>query len=487
MVRELVQQISCLFMTLATAGKAGVAMSRPNEVPVAEIIGILPNSLAEEVGLEAGDRLLRVNRCQIRDLIDYQYACADEELALEVEKANGEKWLIEIEKDYDEELGVRFASATFDGLKRCRNKCVFCFVDQLPRGCRATLYDKDDDYRLSLLQGNFITLTNMGDKDFRRIIKLKLSPLYISVHTTDPGLRVKMLGNRAAGRIREQLEQLASAGIEMHTQIVLCPGLNDGEHLHQTVRDLAQFWPSVQSVAIVPVGLTQFRTGLYPLRLLRPPEARQLIEVVQTWQTAYRQRFGQAFVYLSDEIYLLAGEDFPPTEEYDDFPQTENGVGLARLFLDGFFALEAGLPRTVQPAKKVTVITGVLGEQVLSRVVSRLRKINGLQVDLRVAENRFFGPSITVTGLLTGGDLITMFEHNPPDPESEVIIPGVMLRQGETVFLDDLTVDDLSDRLGVKIRVAENTAKGLVETVLGPPDPGVGREHQRVRGRKILR
>ncbi|MCL6635142.1 MAG: DUF512 domain-containing protein [Peptococcaceae bacterium] len=426
------------------------------------VFQVEPGSIAEELGLEPGDRIVSVNGEPVRDIIDYRFLETEESLTVEVKKAGGEEWVLDIEKDFDQGLGLDFGPEGFGRTIRCRNKCVFCFVDQMPPGLRKTLYIKDDDYRLSFWSGNFITLTNLGDGELHRIAAQRLSPLYISVHTTNGALREKMLGNSRAGLIMEQLRYLAGAGIEMHTQAVLCPGLNDGEELARTADDLAGLWPAVRSLAVVPVGLTRFRQGLYPLRAFGPDEARRLLRWAGARQEEFLRGLGYPFLFASDEFYLLCGEPVPPAERYADFPQTENGVGLVRLFLDEWEEVRGGLPRQVAPMK-ATLATGVLAEALLRPVAARLNGIKGLAVTLKVIENRFFGSQVTVAGLITGGDLLAQIR--PGEAGDLLVLPSVTLKEEEAVFLDGLTVQDLSRRLETKVAVADGPRQ-LLEVLL---------------------
>lgn len=429
------------------------------------IFWVEPGSIAEEAGLVPGDRIMAINGEPVRDLIDYRFLEADESLSIEVKKADGEDWVLEVEKDFDQDLGIDFGAGGFGRTARCANKCVFCFVDQMPPDMRKTLYVKDDDYRLSFWSGNFITLTNLGDEALQRIARQRLSPLYISVHTTNPALREKMLGNPRAGLIMEQLRYLAGAGIEMHTQVVLCPGLNDGKELERTAADLAGLWPAVSSLAVVPVGLTRFRQGLYPLRVFTPDEARRLVRWVGLKQEEYLRELGYPFIFASDEFYLLSVELIPPAERYADFPQTENGVGLTRLFMDEWGEVQGGLPPQARPLK-ATLATGLLGEKVIRPVADRLNGIKGLEVSVKVIKNNFFGRQVTVAGLITGGDLADQIE--PGETGDLLVLPAVMLRKGETVFLDGLTPQDLARRLKTRVAVVEGPRQ-LVDVLLGGP------------------
>lgn len=425
--------------------------------------GITPGSIAEELGLAPGDRVLEINGQPVRDIIDFRYLSADEELQVKIVNQAGEEWLLEIEKDLDEEFGLDFGENSFGATKRCHNHCVFCFVDQMAPRLRPTLYVKDDDYRLSFWQGNFITMTNLADSDLTRIITQRISPLYISIHTTNTELRQKMLNNNRAGKIMEQISRLAEAGIAMHTQNVLCPGINDGEELAGTVADLAKFWPAVCSAAVVPVGLTRYREGLYSLRTFTRQEAGLVIDQVHRWQEQFLARWDYPFIFASDEFYLQAGRPVPAAQRYADFPQTENGVGLVRLFLDEWDEVQSRLPLALVKPLKATMVTGVSAGPVLGPVVDRLNRVENLHISLNTIVNQFFGPSVTVTGLLTGSDLARALTGQ--DLGDLLILPGVMLKSDEDVFLDDMTLEQLAARLRVKIAVVEGPRE-LVELLL---------------------
>ncbi|MGB9802579.1 DUF512 domain-containing protein [Desulfofundulus sp.] len=431
-----------------------------------EIEKVAPGSIAAELGMEPGDRLVAVNGLPVEDILDYRFLTCEEELTITLVKANGEEWVCDVEKDYDDDLGVDFAGGGLEPIRRCQNRCLFCFVDQMPGGLRPSLYVKDDDYRLSFTHGNFITLTNLNERDLERIVRQRLSPLYISVHTTNPALREKMLGHPRAGKIMEQLNRLAGGGIELHTQVVLCPGINDGVELERTVKDLVNLWPAVRSIAIVPVGLTRYREGLSPLRTFTREEAAGIVEQVQNWQDHCLERCARAVVFASDEFYLLAGREVPPAFRYDDFPQTENGVGLVRLFLDEWEKVARTLPRAVARPRHVTVATGVLAGEILAPVVERLNEIDNLAVELAVIPNRLFGPQVTVAGLISGRDILAALEGE--NPGQTLVLPAVMLRRPDQVFLDDMTVAELSNRLDRPVIVVDGPAE-LVEAVCENP------------------
>ncbi|OAT86408.1 DUF512 domain-containing protein [Desulfotomaculum copahuensis] len=416
------------------------------------VSAVAPGGIAAELGVAPGDRVTEINGRPVNDIIDYRFLTGDEEITVTLVKPGGEEWLLEIEKDFDEGLGLEFAGGGLGATRRCQNRCLFCFVDQMPPGLRDTLYVKDDDFRLSFLQGNFITLTNLRSGELERIVRQRLSPLYISVHTTNPALREKMMRHPAAGKIMAQLRFLAENGIAVHTQVVLCPGLNDGAELDRTFAGLRALWPAVRSIALVPVGLTGHRRGLFALRTFTPPEAAAVLNRVRRWQEDCLARCGDPLVYASDEFYLTAGEPVPPVESYGEFPQTENGVGLTRLFLDEWAQAAKELPAALPDERVVSVATGMLGEKVLAPAVADLNRISGLQVRLHAVPNRLLGPTVTVAGLLSGGDLLKELSGRPTG--RLLIIPDVMLRHDGRVFLDDLTVDDLSRRLGLPVAVA---------------------------------
>ncbi len=431
-------------------------------IPGLEIFRAEPGSIANELGLEPGDRVVAINGEPVRDLLDFRFLEADENLIIDIKKADGAEWVLDVEKEYDRSLGIDFGTGGFGRTRRCVNKCLFCFVDQMPAGMRKTLYIKDDDYRLSFWSGSFITLTNLCDNDLQRIAGQRMSPLYISVHTTNPELRAQMLGNHRAALILEQLHYLAEAGIEMHTQVVLCPGLNDGNEIKRTTADLADLWPAVSSLAVVPVGLTRFRQGCYPLRAVTEDEAREMLRWVHLKQDEFMAKMKYPFVFASDEFYLMSGEPVPPAGRYVDFPQTENGVGLTRLFLDEWQEVENALPREALDLK-ATIVTGQLGEKILGPVATRLNGIKGLEVHVKAIENHFFGKQVTVTGLVTGTDILNQLKKE--EIGDLLVLPSVMLKKDEHVFLDNLTPEDLAERLKKKVAVVEGPHQ-LVEVLL---------------------
>ncbi|MGI6226810.1 MAG: DUF512 domain-containing protein [Peptococcales bacterium] len=430
---------------------------------MAIIAEVRPNSLASELGLEPGDKIVEVNNIVPEDLIHFQYLWADEEIKLLVETKTKEEILYEIEKDYDEGLGVVFEQAVFDKIRPCHNKCLFCFIEQMAPEMRPSLYEKDDDYRLSFLQGNFITLTNIKEADLKRIKDYHLSPLYVSVHTTNKVLRKELMGNPKADRIMEQLQDLINSGINIHTQIVLCPGINDGEYLEKTINDLSSLWPGVQSIAIVPVGVTKFRKDLAKFPVFDKKYAEKLVEQITEKQIMFREKTGISLVYLGDEIYVQAQKDFPDYEFYDSFPQTENGIGVSRLFLDEFKMIKDKLPKTCSEDHFI-IATSVLGSNILKPVLDELNLIKGLNVELKVIENVFFGSRVTVTGLLTGTDLIQGLQGTPLG--TKVIISDIMLKKGENIFLDGLNPEEVGQKLGIELIVVENNAEALLDQII---------------------
>ena len=416
---------------------------------------VTDGSIAAELGLLPGDALLAVNGKPVSDIIDLSFALADEYVELLVARLSGEEELFAVEKDYDQDLGLEFDSAVFDRVRPCANKCIFCFVDQMPPGMRESLYIKDDDYRLSFLYGNFITLTNLAPRDLARIRRLHLSPLYVSVHATDGEIRAMLLGNKRAKDIMGRLKDLTAAGIELHTQVVLCPGLNDGPVLERTIADLYALAPGVLSLAIVPVGLTRHRGNCHPLCGFTPEEATGVIAAVAAWQRRCRAETGASFVYLADEFYLACGQPLPEYDHYDGFPQLENGVGIVRSFL-AEWAETAITGEGYAAPRHIDIVCGVSAAAVLAPLAAGLSLPN-LTVTILPVVNAFFGPAVTVTGLLTGADIIAALKA-ADRPQGGVIIPGVALRKGENIFLDGLTPENISQALGRPVRIAHFAA-----------------------------
>ena len=415
------------------------------------VLRVAAGSLGEELGLVPGDKIVSVNGEPLRDIIDLSFAMAEEEMDLLVEHADGEQEMLSFDKDFDEELGVEFTSAVFGGIRSCANHCLFCFVDQVAPDMRESLYVKDDDYRLSFLYGNFITMTNMGERDFRRIAAYHLSPLFVSVHTTDMDLRAKMLGTPRAAQLMEQLDRLDAAGTEYHAQVVLCPRLNDGDALDKTIGDMMARRPQALSLAIVPVGLTKFREGCYPLTTFDKAGAAQIIEQVGKWQKKSRAKSGENFVYLADEFYLLAGVPLPDEKEYDGFPQLDNGVGLARSFIEAWNGAARGAAAGYEKPFSVAVVCGVSIAPVFQTLMEGL-SVKNLTVRLYPVENRWFGPSVTVSGLLTGADMLAALSGE--ESTDAVILPRAALRSGENIFLDNMTLSMFTEQCGSEVRTA---------------------------------
>lgn len=423
---------------------------------------VISGGIADQLGVEPGDRLKSINNETVRDILDYRFLTCAEIISVLLKKESGEEWLLDIEKDCEEDLGICFKQEGLGRIKRCQNNCVFCFLAQMPKGMRKTLYFNDDDYRLSFLHGNFITLTNLSKTDLERIVKLRLTPLYISVHTTDAALRNKMLNNPRAGKIMEQLAFLAQGGIRMQTQAVVCPGINDGLELQKTIEDLYSLWPAVNSLAVVPVGLTCYRDGLFPLQGFTREKALDVLALVEKSQKLFLKQGGYPFVFAGDEFYLAAGHEFPSALKYGGFPQTENGVGLARLFIDEWAKTSKKLPEELPAPASATIVTGTAGQKLLIPVINRLNSVKNLQVSLRVIENSFFGERVTVAGLLTPDDVYSTLKGT--DLGDVVVIPSIMLKKDESVFLDGSRVNDLAGKLKVNIAVTDGP-HGIAEAV----------------------
>lgn len=413
---------------------------------------VLPGSLAAAVGLVPGDRLLAINGLPVADYVDYKFNVTGGAVELLIARDDGETWLLELEKDEDEDLGVIFADSLFDGLKKCHNACAFCFLNQMPTGMRPTLYLPDDDYRLSFLHGNFITLTNLRESDFQRIVSQRLSPLYVSVHATNPAVRRRLMVNRRAGNIMDDLARLAGAGIDLHTQLVLCPGVNDGPELDRSIGDLIGLYPRILSIAAVPVGLTRFREGQPDLRPYTPEEAAGVVDQVEVWQGRLLDRHGRRVVFASDEFYVLAGRALPATEAYEGFPQLENGVGLLRVFVDEFrTALAAGVREPARP-RRITVVTGRSAAPTLAGLVAEAG-FRRLQVDVVPVENAFFGPTVTVTGLLTGRDILARLRalRDARALGDIILLPQVVVRELQGDLLDGMRPEEIEQALGVPV------------------------------------
>ena len=427
------------------------------------IANVEPGSIADELELEAGEILLEINGNKIEDVFDYHYLMNEEYVELLIRKADGEEWELEIEKEFEEDLGVTFENGMMDDYRHCTNKCIFCFIDQMPPGMRETLYFKDDDTRLSFLQGNYVTLTNLKEKDVEKIIKYKLSPINISFQTTNPELRCKMLHNRFAGESLKIVDRLVEEGITINGQIVLCKNWNDGEELERSLRDLYQYLPNLQSVSVVPVGLSKFRDGLEPLEPFTKEDAKQLIAQIEKWQKKAWDEFETHFIHASDEWYLLAEEELPKEESYDGYLQLENGVGMLRLLEEEFHAALKGEAGDELP-RKVSIATGKLAAPILRKFMEELTaKYPKTEVNVYDITNEFFGERITVAGLITGQDLKKQLKD--ADLGDKLLLPCHMLRSGEEVFLDDVTVSELSEYLQIPIEIVDSDGAVLLHHV----------------------
>lgn len=438
-----------------------------NNIRPARITKILPLSIGAEIGFEVGDAIVSINGIPPRDLIDYQFLCADEVLELEVLDAKGKTHQIEIEKDYDDDLGLEFETALFDGLIQCNNRCPFCFIDQQPPGKRSSLYLKDDDYRLSFLYGSYLTLTNLPQREWERIEQMRLSPLYVSVHATEPEVRIRLLKNQRAGEILQHIKWFQERRLQIHAQVVVCPGINDGVHLKQTLRDLSSFHtgelPAVASVAVVPVGLTRFRPQDDELIPVTREKAREVISQVQKLQQELKESLGSNCIWLADEWFLIAGEELPSEAEYEDYPQIDNGVGSIRLFIKQFMQTASQfLPAKVEP-RKLTWVVGNAVEKAFQPIVQQLNSVEGLSVNMRALSSDYWGQDISVTGLLTGHDLLLKLQGE--DLGDAILLPTVMLKHGELIFLDDKTVEEVASNLKVKIFPVGNVDELIITCI----------------------
>ncbi|MEC4804370.1 MAG: TIGR03279 family radical SAM protein [Jaaginema sp. PMC 1079.18] len=420
----------------------------------AKITQVIPDSIGAELGFEPGDAIVAINGTKPRDLIDYQFLCADEVLELVVLDGEGQTHHLEIEKEYDDDLGLEFETALFDGLIQCNNRCPFCFIDQQPPGKRDTLYLKDDDYRLSFLYGSYLTLTNLTEREWQRIETLRLSPLYVSVHATEPEIRTQLLKNHRAGQILQQLRWFQERRLQIHAQVVVCPGINDGKHLEQTLLDLAQFHPgeipTVASIAVVPVGLTRFRPNLDELTPVSLEKAQEVIVQVRSLQEKFREHYGSTLAWLADEWFLIGRQNLPPAEHYEDYPQIGNGVGSIRQFITEFNDLaDAILPDRLAAPRHYTWVVGNAVEQAFQPLVQRLNQVENLTVTLAAIQSDYWGQAITVTGLLTGQDLLTHLQSYSLG--DAVLLPSVMLKADDTVFLDDSSLEEVARKLQTPI------------------------------------
>ncbi len=433
------------------------------------ITQVEPGSIGAELELEPGDRIVAINGTKPVDYIDYLLLTAEENLSIRILKRSGDLLELEFEKDAEEQLGLGFEAVVFDGIRTCDNHCLFCFVHQLPVGQRSSLYIKDDDYRLSFLQGSYVTLTNLTETDWDRIIKMHLSPLYVSVHATDPVIRRKMLGSRTGGRIMEQLKRLAAAGISIHTQAVICPGINDGLILERTISDLGELWPQVVSLAIVPVGLTGHRQKLFNLRTPNQDEARLVLEMVKRYQKEFLRKFETRFVFAADEWYIIARDVFPSDEEYEGYPQLDNGVGLIRWFLSELDECLPGVTPLLQTLEdEIVIVTGESTIQLWKEVKLKLKQsFPRLKLDILPVVNRFFGSSVTVTGLLSGRDILQTIKNHSGSTAETYLVPEITLKQGEALFLDGLSVNELLEGcLPKKVAIVPTRASDWLDWII---------------------
>lgn len=438
---------------------------------------VQPGSIAQEMEITPGDVLLSINDQGIEDVFDYRYLIKDEYVEVLLRKPDGEEWLLKIEKDYDDDLGITFENALMSDYRSCSNKCIFCFIDQMPPGMRRELYFKDDDSRLSFLQGNYITLTNMSDQDVERIIRMQLAPINISVQTTNPALRCKMLNNRFAGEKLKYLDRLYEGHVEMNGQIVCCKGVNDGEELRRSITDLMQYLPFMRSVSVVPAGITKYREGLYPIELFDRDEAGEIIDMIESYQQECYARYGLHFIHASDEWYITAERDFPEEERYDGYIQLENGVGMMRLFQEEF---REALAETMQEAsyaerrdklhRTVSIAMGALPYTTIRQFAQEvMTAFPGLVVHVYAIRNDFFGETITVSGLITGQDLIAQLrqeQERGTELGEALLIPSTMVRSGEGIFLDDCTMQEVEEALGIRLVPVESGGRDFLDAVL---------------------
>lgn len=427
---------------------------------------IYPGSIAEELEIEVGDLLISVNGEKVKDIIQYRFLTDDEYIELEIQTKSGERVVYEIEKDYDEELGLEFTNPIIDKAKSCRNKCMFCFIDQLPKGMRETLYFKDDDSRLSFLQGNFVTLTNMSEQDIEDIIRYRISPINISVHTTNPELRQRMITNRFAGKLYSIMERLAEAGITMNCQIVLCPGVNDGKELERTITDLSNLYPNVNSVAIVPVGVTRYRDHLPHLEIFNEKTANEALDLVEGLQEKCLEKFGSRFAFMSDEFYIIANREIPDYDSYEGFLQFEDGVGMIRKLGTEIENYLDELPDDYDVREKtVSIATGKSAYEFINSMAELIMKrFPQVKINVYRIVNEFWGETITVSGLITAQDIIKQTEGK--ERGETLYITRSMLKADELIFLDDVTLEQLEEILGNEVVPCENEGHDFVDKIL---------------------
>lgn len=426
---------------------------------------IMPDSIAQELEIEEGDILMSINGQEIEDIIEYKYITAEEYLEIEIQKKNGEIVIYEIEKEYDEDLGFEFRNPIIDKARSCSNKCVFCFIDQLPKGMRKSLYFKDDDSRLSFLQGNFITLTNMSDDDIDKIIKYRISPINVSIHTTNPDLRVKMLNNKNASKAYGIMKKFADSGIQMNCQVVLCPGFNDGKELDKTIDELSGLYPSVNSVAVVPVGITKHRERLEKLDIYDKCSSKTVLEQIFDHQDRCLEEFGTRFVFASDEFFVMSEIEVPESKAYEGFLQIENGVGMMRKMQDEVVFALGKHPIRFKESRKVSIATGKSAYGYMSRIAGMITDaIGNLEIQVYKIRNDFFGETITVSGLITGQDLIKNLKNE--DLGDFLLIPRAMLKADEEIFLDDVSLVELEEFLDMDVIPCENDGKKFIRNII---------------------
>ena len=434
---------------------------------------VLPGSIAEELEIEPGDKILAIDNTEIEDVFDYQFLVQDTYIEVLIEKQDGEQWLLEVDKDMDEDLGIEFENGLMDEYRHCHNKCIFCFIDQMPKGMRETLYFKDDDSRLSFLQGNYVTLTNMSDHDIDRICRYHLSPINISFQTMNPELRCKMLNNRFAGEALKKVDALKEAGIIMNGQIVLCKGVNDGEELIFSLRELMKYIPNLESVSVVPVGLSKYREGLYPLEPFTKEDAIKTLDIIHSFQKECYEKYGIHFVHASDEWYILAEQEMPEEERYDGYLQLENGVGMIRLMLNEFAESMAerkkkeGFPN-MSIKQELSMATGLLAYPYIKQMTEEIMEAYpNVKIHLYAIRNDFFGEHITVSGLLTGQDIRDQLMGK--ELGERLLLPQNILRSGEDVFLDDLRLPELEKALQVPINIVKSSGCDFIDGIICNP------------------
>ncbi|PHS36482.1 MAG: radical SAM protein [Alkaliphilus sp.] len=436
-------------------------MKKSNNV----ISSVHTNSIAEELGIEVGDILISINDHEVEDIIEYKYLLTEEYLDVEIKKSDGETWIYEIEKDYDEDLGIEFENPILSHMKSCTNKCIFCFIDQLPPNMRKSMYFKDDDSRMSFLHGNYITLTNMSEDDINKIIKYRISPINVSVHTTDSELRKKMLNNKFAGDILSKLKKFAENQIAINCQIVLCRGVNDSQELDKTIEDLMKLSYAIRSVAVVPAGLTKYRDGLHSLIAYDAVSAKEVIKKVEKWQKEFQVKLKRSFIYIADEFYILADHAFPSYKSYDSFPQLENGIGMMVNFQQEFYQCLNKLTVRLMQQKKVTIITGELSYGYILEMCGDLeKKVGNLEINLVRVKNEFFGGHVSVSGLVTGTDIFRAVENI--EVGDKIIIPKNMLKSDEDIFLDDFKVVDLEALKEKPVVISEVDGKKFILSII---------------------